>query len=1328
MSSFTPLTEELARRHGARRGAEEVAALLSRVYGPLVAEVDRSGGSVVDFTGDALSCCFHDDDGSRALHCGLGMQAAMAALRTDTADSPALKVAVATGDLRRFSAGDPRIRRLEVLAGPAVDRLAAVTLHAGPGEVLADAATVRALGSAVQLDGWRGDDGGAAARVVAVHRPRPSPAGEPPELDAHLARHWMHPAVHERLLESGEHALGDLRTVVALFARFGGIDYAADDAGRRLAEYTGFAQSVLEDYGGTLFHVAIDAKGSYLCAGFGAPIAHDDDPLRAAAAALVLREPPASAGNVQGGGIGLTRGRMYAGTYGGRTRRTFGLQGSKMILAARLMQSAASGQVLIEEPLAADLEQRNELRRLRPRMVKGRGAPVAVSELLGPNRPATDIAAPPDMVNRVSERELLESRLRRLRAGDGGIVVIEGEPGIGKSRLARFLTDRAAAEGFAVHAGGGDPIERGAPYHGWHDVFAGAIGADRLPADATAGASLLHERLRGRPDAGAVGGAGTATGGAAEDRDLAVLLSAVLPGELPEGPVTVSRSGEARAQATRDLLAELLGELARERPTLVVLEDAHWLDSASLSLALRLASATGPLLLVLTTRPIRESGLADLTRLVAIPGCEHIRVGPLLPAEAVELAARALGAVVPFGLAALIEEKAGGNPLFTRELAYALRDADPLDQLVAGGRQMTTGSSPDRVETVIASRIDRLPAAAQTLLKVGSVLGLSFAEDALLALAGTRALEQRGHLEAIALLAPATAVPPRTLVFRHALIRDVVYAQLLYAQRRDLHQRAAEYFERTRAAGSTRSALAYHWEQAAMPERAVEHLAAAGAEALRAGAFRECLDAYERALALTTDEPDDGRRAAWRWYAAQACYRLGEIDRGIELGAQAIAALDRPVPAGGPVAVGLAATAEVARQLLLHRTLPALLPRPAAAADRDRMRLAVEALAMMAEVYYVAADTARSSYVAVRALNLAERLGTCGELAGCYGTMCVIAGLVGADRLAEHYGELSRRTAVGLDDGYWRALSVQQRCHYRSGVGPYGTFSEHYTSAIAQYRRLGHRPRLRDTAGMAGIADHLFGRPQGAELHFNELLAAVEPQEATLGESWAHLWLGMVALRRGQIDETFERLATVRRLRGEEVVDLVSVNVRGISALASWRTGKVAAARQEETAARALIGRLGRRPGAHFVLDGYCALAELALARWDHARSPVERARARWAARDSLRNLRAYTRVFPIGEPARWLYEGERAWRRGRQDGAEAAWRRALAAAQRLDMRHELALAHAALGDHLADEGERAEHQRLGAALLVELGAPVETRAVSPRAGGPSSGKLRSAE
>jgi tetratricopeptide (TPR) repeat protein len=286
---------------------------------------------------------------------------------------------------------------------------------------------------------------------------------------------------------------------------------------------------------------------------------------------------------------------------------------------------------------------------------------------------------------------------------------------------------------------------------------------------------------------------------------------------------------------------------------------------------------------------------------------------------------------------------------------------------------------------------------------------------------------------------------------------------------------------------------------------------------------------------------------------------------------------------------------------------------------------------------------------------------------------------------------------------------------YRSSKGPYHSFAAAYERSIEGFRRLGHKPRLRDALGIAAIADHLFGRPDSCEQRMHELLATVEPQESSLSVTWAHAWIGTVALRRGRPREALDRLMIAAELSQARALDMTSINIVALSALALRRCGDDAAARREEEAAWSLLQRLGRRPAGHAVLDGYAALAELALARWDEARSPLDRRHARRRAHIACRRLRTYERAFAIGAPARWLYEGERLWRLGRRERALRAWDRCRARAAALDMRHELALAHAALGDHLAAAAGRERHRARAAALLAELGAPPQTRAVTPR-------------
>ena len=170
ISGFTPLTESLVRALGPQRGAEELTHYLNTVYDTLIAELHQCGGTVIGFSGDAITCWLDGDDGRRAVACGLGMQHAMAqfaAIPAPNGDvvSLSVKTAVAAGPARRFVVGDPEIQLIDVLAGRTLDHLAAAEHLARKGELVVHASTAEALGDLLQTVEWRtGRDAGGARR------------------------------------------------------------------------------------------------------------------------------------------------------------------------------------------------------------------------------------------------------------------------------------------------------------------------------------------------------------------------------------------------------------------------------------------------------------------------------------------------------------------------------------------------------------------------------------------------------------------------------------------------------------------------------------------------------------------------------------------------------------------------------------------------------------------------------------------------------------------------------------------------------------------------------------------------------------------------------------------------------------------------------------------------------------------------------------------------------------------------------------------------------------------------------------------------------------
>ena len=512
ISGFTPLTEALSAELGAHRGAEELTKHLNRVFHALIEELHRFGGEVIYFSGDAITCWFDGDDGARATACGLAMQETMRGLHDvvtprGTRVTLAMKAAIAVGPARRFVVGDPDVQLIDVLAGRLIDALATAEHHAVPGEVILDQSALDALRDRIVVGDVRHDHSSREyATVVRTLTQVPelaTPEG-PEALAEDVARRWVLPALYERLRTGSGEFLTELRPAYPLFARFGGIDYDDDAAPAKLDEFVRHVQRIFAAYGGNLVHLSVGDKGAYLYGVFGSPQAHEDDAARALAAALELRELPkvTAVSELQ---IGITYGRLRSGMYGHEHRQAFTCLGDAVNLAARLMSHAPHGQILVSSAVHDAAREKFAWNALEPIHVKGKREPVQPYALTASVKRAQRSEAATSelpMIGRAVELNLLTAGLDAALAGNGSVIGIAADAGMGKSRLIAEFARQARTRGILVATGECQAFGSNTSYFAWREIWQHAVRPRRCIARRGQGAQGRGRARGDRPRAG----------------------------------------------------------------------------------------------------------------------------------------------------------------------------------------------------------------------------------------------------------------------------------------------------------------------------------------------------------------------------------------------------------------------------------------------------------------------------------------------------------------------------------------------------------------------------------------------------------------------------------------------------------------------------------------------------------------------------------------------------------------------------------------------------------------------------------------------------------
>ena len=648
---------------------------------------------------------------------------------------------------------------------------------------------------------------------------------------------------------------GERRQVTVLFADLAGYtklssELGAEETHALLNHYFEAVDGIVEDYGGTIDkHI-----GDAVMAVFGAPIAHDNDPLRGVRAAFDIQRKMTELSDVVGhplrSHIGIASGQVVASGTGSDAHREYTVTGDSVNLASRLVGLANAGETIVSDAVWRAVGAHVDGDTFGEVAVKGLDQRVRAWRLRALRGVAVEVARSA-FVGRRSELRQFSGAIETCReTGNGAAVVVRGEAGIGKSRLVEEFKAIANEHGFANHKG-------------LVLDFGVGKGQDAIR-------SLVRSLLGVAPDGDETRRRAAADQAVAEgalESDQRVLLNDLLG--LPQ-PIELRAMYDAMDNATRisgkrEVVAKLITGVSAQAPIMLIVEDVHWADSLVLAHLAAMTATVGdcPAVLVMTSRiegdPLGQTWRATTGNAPLMT----IDLRPLRESEAKELAGGFIDATSRYVQNCI--ERAEGNPLF-------------LEQLLRNAEEAETDDVPASIQSLVLARVDRLDPADKKALQAASVIGQRFSLDTLRHLLGAPSYAYTALIEHY-LVRPEAG----DYIFANALIQECIYSSLLKPKAREFHRRLAEWF------GERDPILcAQHFDRADDPAAPQAYLEAARMQASEYH-YESALRSVRRGLELARTATDKFALTCWK---GELLHDLGSVATSVEAYREALEIAD----------------------------------------------------------------------------------------------------------------------------------------------------------------------------------------------------------------------------------------------------------------------------------------------------------------------------------------------------------------------------------------------------------------------------------------------------
>lgn len=1183
LTGFTPLTEALMRHE--KDGAETLAEALREIFSPLVHHVYKRAGLIPLFAGDAFTAIFPVVDQSRehthtphspaiaaaqrAVSCALALQQWMAgegqAVETRYGSFDlAVTAGLSFGEVRWGIPGQGTTRAF-YFRGEAIDGCALAEHEAAVGETIADANLLRLVGERLQTEPL---SGGGYAKVIDASLPEAiatKPTTAPPSTGLTLF-------IAQSILDLTVPA--EFREVCVLFLSF----QEPED----LDEMHAFIAAAMEltvTYGGIVNQLDFGDMGGYLLLLFGAPVTHEDDCERVAELLLTLRTQRWSLS----WRAGVDFGTVWAGIRGGDERNEYGVAGNVVILACRLFLMAPWDEIWISQTVARKLQARYDVIDVGKKKIKGRSEPQPVYRLGDGRLAMADMTPRAALIGRSRELDQLHDWLQPIFTDNfGGVIYVDGEAGIGKSRLIRELQEKLRDQ-HAIYwlTCPTDALLRQSlhPLRQALQNYVGATNEETTTPPREHFDSVLDaliNRLKAQ-------GASTPHAPLAQELDRVRSVLAALLNIRWADSFYEQLDPQLRFDNTLSALKTFIKALATLHPVILHLEDSHWLDDDSRqALELLTRNMAGVPLAILATARYQDDGTPIRLTLPDDILQQTLALADLSVDGVGRYAEQILGAPLVDDSVTELARRTNGNPFFIEQLLLDLRERGQLTEETVNDEtryrlpEEASDSVPPTLNAVLMARLDRLEPPVKEVVQTAAVLGREFDVPVLAQmLIGDEGLQQRlsvAQQEQI-----WSELNTVRYLFRHALLRDAAYDMQLRARLRELHARAGQAIETLYpdALEPHYAGLAYHYDRAEQVDVAAHWYGLAGEVAADQYANEDAVRYLSRGLALTPEEEVEAQIGLLQKRERVHDVRGDRANQEEDL--ETVLHLAEKLQDRSVRAESLRRYAHFARMTGDYAKALVILPKAAEEAQQ------ANDVAAESRAYHTWGRTLwqHGQYdEAMRhfqnALTLSRQISDWQQVGKCLYDMGNIyfyqADYQNAEkmlsraqhaflRIKDHVREVSCVYMYGViqneygnylsaQDYYYKALNIYRTIGYRHGeifiygylgnnyfdLGDYHAAIDYHEHALAMCREVGDREGEANSLDALGITESILDNNDIAETHIRSALAIQRAIGDRRFEAYSLTHLGYVKAAVGSYDAAhrfYEQAAQIRRELGE---------------------------------------------------------------------------------------------------------------------------------------------------------------------------------------------------